>query len=256
MDATAILLCAGEGTRIRAVTTGPKCLLPLAGRPIIQHQLEALAAAGIGEVVVVAGYQADRLRAAVAALQWPGGTVRFVDNPDYRTRGNSVSLLYGLQAAAGNVVVFDGDLVFAPEILVDFLRPPENAFLVGPASLDDAECAKALEDRDGYLRKLVDKRLLSAEELAEYRFVGEAMGIIYLDARLRRRLIAAAEDFLAPPENWLKNWEHLFSRFLPGEAVRSRFTADRRWIEIDNEEDYAAARALFDGGEGGEGARP
>jgi choline kinase len=249
MDATAILLCAGEGTRIREVTTRPKCLLPLAGKPIVQHQLEALGAAGIGEAVIVAGYQPDLVRGAVAALDC-GVAIRFVDNAEYRTRGNSFSLLYGLQAAAGDVVVFDGDLIFAPDILARFLRRPENAFLVGPAGLDDAECAKALEDGAGYLRKLVDKRLLSEEELARYRFVGEAMGIIFLDNGLRRKLVEAADAFLASRENWARNWEHLFSRFLPDHEVRCRFTTDPRWIEIDTAEDYAAARALFEGGQG------
>ena len=49
----AIILCAGLGTRMRPLTDAiPKCLLPVGGRPLIHHTLEALAAAGVDEVAI------------------------------------------------------------------------------------------------------------------------------------------------------------------------------------------------------------
>lgn len=241
---TAILLCAGEGTRIRDVTRGPKCLLPVAGKPIIQHQLDSLQLVGVEDVVIVTGHQADFLQQSVNDFR-PEQAVRFIEKLDFQTMGNSHSLLTGLKAAAGPVIIFDGDLMFAPELLAEFLQDPRSAFLVGRGRIDDWECAKALADADGYLRKLVDKRLLTAAELRQYQFAGEALGIIYLDDAHRASLITAAERFLCEPANHLKNWEHLFSEFLPNHAVAAQLTTSTRWIEIDTAEDYRAAQALF-----------
>lgn len=51
---TLILAVAGEGTRLRPLTlTTPKNLIPVAGKPILEYQLEEAAATGIEEVVLV-----------------------------------------------------------------------------------------------------------------------------------------------------------------------------------------------------------
>src|SRR5271157_3368505 len=61
---TAMLLAAGLGVRMRPLTDATaKPLLPLGGRPLIDHALDHLVQAGVGTVVVNAFWQADRLAA-------------------------------------------------------------------------------------------------------------------------------------------------------------------------------------------------
>jgi bifunctional UDP-N-acetylglucosamine pyrophosphorylase/glucosamine-1-phosphate N-acetyltransferase len=58
----AVILAAGEGTRLRPLTlTRPKHLIPVGGKPVIEHILDAVKEAGISEVVVVVHYMAKRL---------------------------------------------------------------------------------------------------------------------------------------------------------------------------------------------------
>lgn len=58
----AIILAAGQGTRLRPLTDNkPKCLVPLLGKPLIQHQLEVLKSAGIDDVHIVTGYCHDQI---------------------------------------------------------------------------------------------------------------------------------------------------------------------------------------------------
>lgn len=62
----AMILAAGRGERMRPLTDHtPKPLLPVAGRPLIAHHLEALRAAGIGEIVINTGHLGDQLPAAL-----------------------------------------------------------------------------------------------------------------------------------------------------------------------------------------------
>ena len=59
----AIVLAAGQGTRMRSRI--PKVLHPLAGRPMLAHVLDALAAAGVARPVVVTGHGADEVEATL-----------------------------------------------------------------------------------------------------------------------------------------------------------------------------------------------
>src|SRR3989442_13044275 len=59
----AVVLAAGEGTRMRPLTANlPKPLLPVAGKPFLRHTLEALRSAGVTEVAVLIGWQGHRIR--------------------------------------------------------------------------------------------------------------------------------------------------------------------------------------------------
>jgi N-acetyl-alpha-D-muramate 1-phosphate uridylyltransferase len=72
----AMLLAAGLGMRMRPLTeTIPKPLLPLGGRPLVDHALDRLAAAGVSEVVVNTHWQAERLAAHLAARPGPPRTL-------------------------------------------------------------------------------------------------------------------------------------------------------------------------------------
>lgn len=70
MIETAVLLAAGEGTRLRA-TAPIKPLCPVAGRPLIDHALAGLAEAGLRRVIVVLGYERELIAAYLAARRWP-----------------------------------------------------------------------------------------------------------------------------------------------------------------------------------------
>jgi len=60
----AIVLAAGRGERLRPITdTTPKPLVPVGGKPLIAYHLEALAQAGVRDVVINLSWLADRIRA-------------------------------------------------------------------------------------------------------------------------------------------------------------------------------------------------
>jgi molybdenum cofactor cytidylyltransferase len=84
-----IVLAAGSATRFG----GPKQPVPYRGKPLAQHAVDALASAGLDEVVVVTGHEADLVERALRLP--PQG--RFVRNPDHRS-GQASSLAVGLGA--------------------------------------------------------------------------------------------------------------------------------------------------------------
>jgi len=59
----AVVLCAGEGTRLRPLTfSRPKHLLPVAGRPLLGRALDVLAEAGLEEVSLVVGHRPEAIQ--------------------------------------------------------------------------------------------------------------------------------------------------------------------------------------------------
>ena len=82
MISTAIVLAAGEGSRLRSASAS-KPLCVAGGAPLIDRALSGLAEAGIGRAIVVTGYRADDVEAYLANGEWPLA-VQTVRTPDWR----------------------------------------------------------------------------------------------------------------------------------------------------------------------------
>ena len=110
-----VLLAAGAGSRFRAAGGGVKLLAQVDGRPLVERALAALAAAPLGDRVVVLGAHADEL---LAAIDLHGA--RPVRNERWE-RGMASSLQAGLAAldpacTAAVVVLGDGPALAAEAI--------------------------------------------------------------------------------------------------------------------------------------------
>ena len=96
-----VLLAAGESQRMAAAATSsaamkepvPKALLPWFGRPLIQYQLEQIAAVAPARIVLVTGFHADRLAPYSDAV----AGVHIVENP-HPARGRASSIVHGVSA--------------------------------------------------------------------------------------------------------------------------------------------------------------
>lgn len=111
---TGIILAAGRSERMGR----PKQLLPLGGRPMLQHVLDTALDSRLNEIILVLGHRADEI---LAALRLPAdGQVRVVTNHDH-AQGQSTSLRLGLlsanpSAAAAAILLGDQPSVDAPLI--------------------------------------------------------------------------------------------------------------------------------------------
>jgi len=111
MNPKAIIVAAGRGRRLGENTAEiPKCMVRVNGRPILHWQLRAFAAAGIRDVVIVRGYQGDRIDPG----EFP---VRFVDNPEWERNNILASLMYARSEFSGGFYFSYCDIVYPPSVV-------------------------------------------------------------------------------------------------------------------------------------------
>lgn len=117
MRFAALILAAGESRRM-----GPrnKLLLPLKGRPLAAHVLDAVLASDVSDVCIVLGHDAAALRTALEPHAYE--TVHFAINPAYRN-GMASSLICGLASLGqrDGVLVCLGDMPGVPPDLMNAL---------------------------------------------------------------------------------------------------------------------------------------
>jgi choline kinase len=113
----AVILAAGDGGRLYPLTDDtPKPLLKVAGRPLINHVLDRLHAAGVREATVVLGYHGDKVRAALNSVRPTGMTIRFVDNPHFAAE-NARSLWEARPHVDGSFVLAMADHLVEPALI-------------------------------------------------------------------------------------------------------------------------------------------
>ena len=108
----AVILAAGGSTRMGQL----KQLLPLGGRPMVRHVAEAVCRAGLAQVVVVVGAQADAVSQALASLP-----VELVVNEAW-AEGMSTSMRAGLRVVRPEIQAVLLVLADQPALTPDLVR--------------------------------------------------------------------------------------------------------------------------------------
>ncbi len=142
--ATAIILAAGEGTRMKS--SHAKVVHQVLDRPMVRWVVDAVRAAGCGRILVVVGSHADEVRAALA--QEPG--VECVEQERRLGTGHAVRVaVEGAGVTEGPVLVVCGD--------TPLLRGETLAALVGAAATEPggALLTMTYADPTGYGRVMV-----------------------------------------------------------------------------------------------------
>ena len=120
---TTVVLAAGEGTRLRPLTTHrPKPMLPGATTPILEHVFDQLIEAGVGEITVVVGYGRNRVQSHFGS-RFRDVPVRYVVQD--RQLGTGHALAQAESAVDGPCLVVYGDQIVDHRIIADVLAAHE-----------------------------------------------------------------------------------------------------------------------------------
>ncbi len=152
---SAVVLAAGEGTRMRSAT--PKMLHPLCGRPLLLHVLDTLVSLPLERIVVVVGHGAERVTKTVQEQLATEIPIEFVEQRVQRGTGDAASV--GLTAFADALDAEDDVFVLAGD--TPLLQDETLAMLASEHRLTDAAATlltAELDDPTGYGRVIRDGR--------------------------------------------------------------------------------------------------
>ena len=150
---SAVVLAAGEGTRMRSET--PKVLHPLCGRPMLLHVIDALVALPLERIVVVVGHGAERVTKTLQEQIATEMPIEFVEQRVPRGTGDAASVALTASSFDGDV---EDDLLLVPAD-TPLLRPETLATLAREHRAADAAATllTAISDPTGYGRVVRDE---------------------------------------------------------------------------------------------------
>ena len=158
----AIILAAGQGSRLLPLTADrPKCLVPVGGKTILEHQLASLRAAGIDDVTVVGGYRFDRLTEFAERLP-AAERPTLIYNPFFAVSSSIGSVWAARELLDGPFCLLNGDSVCEPVALASVfasLQPGVSLF-VEPLSEPEHDdmLVRAEDGRVIEVAKTLDRR--------------------------------------------------------------------------------------------------
>ena len=171
---SAIILCAGFGTRLRPLTDElPKPLVPVGDRSILEHALFSLRASGLSELTINVHHLAEQFARPLAASAM---NVQVVVEADIRGTAGGVA---GARAhlSSAPVLVWNGDILSEPPIerLLSSTEPDSFCFGVAPRPAGEGTVGL---DAQGHVVRL------RGEQFGTELSGGDYVGVLALGARV------------------------------------------------------------------------
>lgn len=238
-----VILCAGQGRRLLPRTEAlPKCLLPVAGRPVVEWQLRALVANGITGATVVTGFGADAVEDALRRMGPLAADVQTRLNPFFEVADNIGSCFLARDLLAeGDAILLNGDTLFEPAVLGRLLRAPAAPITV---TID----RKSAYDADDMKVSLAGTRLLAiGKTLARERTDGESIGMLLFRGEGGALFAAGVEAALRQPDGLRRWYLSVIDALARAGDVRVASIEGLGWGEIDYPADLERAEALVRG---------
>lgn len=159
MKLKAIILSAGEGSRMRPLTlTKPKTMLPVAGKPIIQYNIESLRDNGITDILLIVRYKEEIVRNYFGDGSDFGVNISYKTQKDFLGTANAIS--YGEDFIDDSIIVLNGDIILDDEIIHEIIKKynylsPDTLMLL--TEVEDPSAFGVVEIENGNIKNIVEK---------------------------------------------------------------------------------------------------
>lgn len=258
-----IIVAAGRGRRLGPETADiPKCMVRVAGQPIMHWQLHGFAAVGLAHVVVVRGYLGD-------CIEGRGTTIRFVDNRQWQQNNILASLMCAGEHLAGGFFFSYCDIVYTPEVVARLAARARSKDAAPVSLIVDRAWADAYQGRTLHPVSEAELTLVQGQgpearvarvgkgAVERPQAAGEFIGLAYFSAQGAAALRAVWDKALAeggleapfgraPTLRQAYLTDALNAMADQGVRIEPVFI-DGQWREIDTPQDLAAAEKVVAG---------
>ncbi|MVA35923.1 NTP transferase domain-containing protein [Agrobacterium vitis] len=224
----AIILAAGQGSRIRQHTSSPKCLINLQGRTLIEHQINTLRILGINDIHVITGYKSEEL-----TRQLPHGV-----KSHFYANFSETNNLWTLNAVS---YLLDRECI----VLFADVRVSSDAMKELAANQSDiAVLADGRQFLSGTMRIRARGEFLTdiGSHIPPANSDGNFIGIAKFSDTASRELALRIEDYVMRNERQAEYYTTVIPELSLIKSAQIVWMAGRPWVEIDDEEDLERAK--------------
>ena len=235
----AVILAAGKGTRMHSDRA--KVLNPLAGRPLLIHVLDAVAALHPARVLVVVGYQAAEVKQACA-----NRPVEFVEQVEQLGTGHAVQQAQAaLEDFEGEVLILCGDMPLIRSATLKTLLQKHRetgaeCTLLSLKTKEPKDFGRVVRGPDGAVLRIVEAQDTTNQEktVDEYN-----SGVYCFDTGILFKVLASIDRSNAQREYYLTDAVGILSR--NGHSVECHSTRDADEIfGINSSDDLKKAEQM------------
>lgn len=217
-----VILAAGSGTRLKEILNDrPKCLVEVAGRPLLLRHIEMFSRIGARRFDIVVGHRVEMVQEALDGAV----DARLIVNHNYRVTNTLSS--YRLALAVGGddpCFLVNADVVYEASVIEAMLAAPATSAAVKMGVVDDEAVTVSLDGTGGI--RAIGKKIANP--------AGEAFGVYRFSSAVNRAI-------LNHPDNPRWYYEDAINRLLPfAEPFMAVDIGDKFGAEIDTARDYHA----------------
>lgn len=226
-DNPVVIMAGGQGLRLRPLTEGtPKPMLPVGGKPIIQHTIEALRADGFSNFVIAINYLGDQIESHFGDGSDFGVDISYVREEEPLGTGGALSLLQGNFVSP--ILVVNGDVMLSARIseMLEFHLKSGGELTVG-VKLLETQIPYGVVDVDG-------SQIRGIKEKPVYRDFVNA-GVYVLNPGLLVRV----------PQDEKFDMTDLLATVVETSSATA-FPLHESWIDVGRHEDLLRARSEHD----------
>jgi bifunctional UDP-N-acetylglucosamine pyrophosphorylase/glucosamine-1-phosphate N-acetyltransferase len=215
MSFAAIVLCAGQGTRMKSERA--KVLHPILGRPLCAYPIARALEAGASPVVAVVGHQAEEVRAAIERT-FPNAPLRFAVQAEQKGTGHAVRCAEeALRDYSGPVLILYGDVPLLREetlaALLDAYRESGAPLALVTTLLDNPTGYGRVVREGGAIRRVVEHK----DATPDQRAIKECNAGLYVaDSEFLFQALSEVKPDNAQGEFYLTDLVELAARRAPG----------------------------------------
>ena len=240
------MLAAGMGKRLAKYTqNNTKCMVPVAGKKLIDRAIESLKIAGINRFIIVIGYKGENLKKYILENHKGEMDFVFIENKDYATTNNIYSFYLAKdELIKDDTILMESDVIYEPDLIKKMVEY-KHQNIAAVAKYESWMDGTVVEADDEYnITSFIEKKDMDNSKLDRYyktvniyKFSTSFVRDIYipfLEAYMKAYGMNSYYETTLKDLCMLKDF-----------PVKAFYMRDIDWYEIDDAQDLSIATALF-----------
>lgn len=241
----AIILAAGMGKRLKDLTSeATKCMVKVNGVAMIDRMMGHLDKLGLSRVVVVVGYEGQKLIEYIDALglQTP---IVYVNNTVYNKTNNIYSLYLAKDyLVQEDTILLESDLVFEEAVLHKLIHHPYPSLVLVDKFESWMDGTVVTLDQDDNIQSFVSKREFDFNRIDEYY---KTVNIYKFSKEFSELYYVPFLEIYCKAMGTNEYYEQVLKviTFLDDPHIKAVRLEGEKWYEIDDVQDLDIAETLF-----------